>query len=528
MADEPRRDEGFQATARIGRDGSTRGPLAASAVVAALLVIAIVKPWNPGPAPTPRPTSPAVAEVASLAPVPSTPASPDSSAPAVPAGHVSSQALVDAASDRLIWGMRAIVQSRRGVLAGPLLAERWASAPVPATGPAIPGAFDDTPLDGPLGDVADAAYALAVTTPPDAMPLDVRFWRTSEDRGWVRLLPLPIAGREPGSWLWRPDPTWSTVDGTWPSGTYRVDVLLGPRIVRLEAVLAGTFRADPRVIVPGGLDAPIAAALETMPPGPFALTEYGPAAIPLAATGRFDELAAWLAPYLGTGFVAPAYGQSVNGLGVRFGAGAAPANLAIQQLSGVPQPSTVGVDLSTVQAGDGSGDAVFARPLGGHLFTDALYRIVAEWPDGRRQDWEVEVTPGPTPQVPMSPLEALSRWESARGSADPALPVVTVDAPGGNPMSSATCQPRTRISAADGLVGVALPDGAHLTGVSVLVLAGDRTPDSRFHFAADAVAGLTVVAVPYGGLPAGDYDLVLDLDGPDGRWRMLQRVCVVD
>jgi hypothetical protein len=527
MTDDRRRDEGFRAAGRIGSRGSSRRPLAGTVIVAGLLALAILTPWTRPARPEPigRPSSPAPSvPAASAVPVPSSET--DALDPAFPVGPRTNEALVTAASERFNWGMRAIVQSRRGVLAGPRLIEHWASADVRGGGAPIPGAYDEVPLADPLDDLADVAYALGVTTPPDSLALDIRFWRTSEDRGWVRLLPQPIPGPEPGSWLWRPDPAWSTIDGTWPSGIYRVDVLLGPRIVRLEAALAGTSRAETQVVMPGRLDAPIGTALEPLPPGPFVLTEYGPAEIPLATSGTFDELDAWLAPYLGKGFVAQAYGANVNGLGVLVGRGAPPIHLSIEQVSGVPRPSLLGLDLSTVDAGERS--AIVARPLGGHLFSDGLYRITAEWPGGRTEDWEVEVGPGIPPGLPTAPLEALSRWTIATRPGGAAAPVVTIGGADGDPTFASTCDPATRITAGDALIGVRLPAGARLTGVRVLVLGADRTIDRRFHFASIAVPGLTVVAVPEGGLAARDYDLVLDLDGPDGPWRVLQRICVVD
>jgi hypothetical protein len=526
MTDERRPEEGFQARARIGPHGSTRGPLAATGVIAALLVLAIVKPWNLAARPvldlppaSPRPGAEASLRVDPSPPVESTPP-----APTDPASRAPDDALVAVTDVQAQWGMRAIVQRR--IPPGPLLAERWASATVPADGPPIPGAFDGIPLDRPLSDVGDAAYALGVTTPQDALPLDVRFWRASEDRGWVRLLPSPFIGREPGSWLWRPDPDWTTTDGAWPSGTYRVDVLLGARIVRLEAVVGGTGAVDPRVIEPGGLDAPIGTGLQLLPNGPFALTEWGPATIPLAGSGTYDERTAWIAPYVGAGLVAPAYGRDVNGLGLLLDVGVAAPTLLIEAVSGVPEPGLIPAAVSSVDVDGRTG--LFARPLGGHLLTDGLYRIVAQWPDGRTEDWIVEVAPGIAPSLPISPLEALSRWSSRPRPARPVWPVVAVAAGDGNPTFSASCDPATRITSSDPLIGVALPADAHLTGVRVLVLGADRTTDRRFFFASAALPGLTVVAVPDGGLAARDYDLVLDLDGPDGPWRVLQRICVTD
>lgn len=529
MTDQRRPDEGFQARATIGPRGAARGPLVTTAVIVALLVVAIIKPWNllarpspTQPAPSPRPDTVAVASIVPILP-PS--AAPAESIPAFPFGPRSNNALTAVADDRAAWGMRAVVQSRRGILAGSLLSERWASADVPATGDAVPGAFDAIRLAEPLTGSADVAFALGVTTAPDAMPLDLRFWRTSDDRGWVRLLPMAFPGPEPGSWLWRPDPAWATIDGTWPSGTYRVDALLGPRIVRLQVVLGGTFDPAPLPDLSSQSDEPLESALARVPPGPFAVTELGPIGIPLASSGQFDERTAWLAPYLGAGLVAPAYGSAVSALGLRV-AGEPPPSLVIQRVSGVAAPPDVAADVASIDLADGAGGAAVALPLGGHLLADGLYRIVAEWPDGRTADWEIEVAPGAPGSVPWSPLEALSRWVSARSPAGPAVPVVTVGAPDGPLTVSGECSSSTRITSLDALVGVIYPAGARLTGVRALVLGADRAPDWQFQFAPDAVPGVAIVAVPERGLPARDYDLVLDFDGPDGRWRALERICV--
>jgi hypothetical protein len=527
MTDEQRPEDGFQARARIGPRGSTRRPLVATGVVAALLVVAVVKPWSLAarPAPSPAPGSPSPVAAASLRAGPSAAVESTPPTPADAADPEPDDALVAVTDERVGWGMRAIVQRR--IPPSPLLAEQWASASVPPAGPAIPGAFDGIPLEGPLSDVGDSAYALGVTTPQDALPLDLRFWRANENRGWARLLPVPFAGREPGSWLWRPDPTWATTDGAWPSGTYRVDVLLGTRIVRLEAVVSGTFAANPRVIMPGALDAPISTALEGMPLGPFALTEFGPSTIPLAGSGSFDERTAWLAPYLGAGYIAAAYGN-VNGLGVLGSAGDAPEHLSIEQVSGFGEPSSIAVDVSSVTSPDGSKVALFARPLGGYLFADALHRIIADWPGGRREAWEIEVAPGPAVQVPRSPLEAVSRWNGLLSTDDISAPIVRATGDVNEAVPPDECDPRTRIRSVDALIGVTLPAASRLTGIRALVPGAARAPDWRFWFGSGALQDLAVVAVPFGGLPARDYDLVLDLDGPDGPSRVVQRICVGD
>jgi hypothetical protein len=60
VTDERRRPDGFQATARIGGARSTRRPLITTGVVAALLAVAIAKPWDrsgAGPPASPTPSS---------------------------------------------------------------------------------------------------------------------------------------------------------------------------------------------------------------------------------------------------------------------------------------------------------------------------------------------------------------------------------------------------------------------------------------------------------------------------------------
>jgi hypothetical protein len=406
------------------------------------------------------------------------------------------------------------------------LSERWVDAAVPATGPPVPGSNEASLADGPLGDPSDLTFALGVTTPPDALALDVRFWRVSEDRGWARILPKPIPGPEPSAWLWRPDDAWSTADGTWPSGTYRLDVLLGTRIVRLEVVVPGDLVATGWAPTPNPFAQPVERALDAVAPGPFVIGDFGPTGVPLAAAEPFDEREAWLAPFLGTGFVGQAYATSVSAVGVAAPSDDAPTELLVEQVSGLSSPAAIGVDLESVRSRGGSVAALVGRPLGGHLVPDGLWRLTASWPGGRTASWEVQISPGIAPATPTSPLEALSRWRAARDVDASTWPVVTVEPPSGDPMVSATCDPRTAITSATDMIGVALPRGAVLRSVQALLLDVSRTPSWTVWFTGEPVDGLAVVAIPNGGLPAGSYDVVLHLADATRSWSALQRICV--
>jgi hypothetical protein len=413
--------------------------------------------------------------------------------------------------------MRAVVHGVRGGVSGSPLIEHWAAADVPATGDAIPGAFDAIRLGGQLAGAADAVDALGVTTPDDALPLDVRFYRPSEDRGWLRLVAEPIPGRETADWLWRPDPAWATVEGAWPSGTYRADVLLGARIVRLELVLDGTFSPAPAF---GGANAiePGAMILDQLEPGPVALSEYGPASIAFAADGDFDERTAWLAPTLGRGFVGEAMGRDVSDLGLLTATSEGPSSLWLEQVSAVPEPSRVAVEIRTIPSATGRRTATLVRPARGGLLSDALYRLGAEWPDGRTQRWEIEVVPGMPPVVPVSPLDALGRWVSARASRG-AAPVVVGASPDGR-----TCDPAVTVTSRDAFLGVALPAGDVLDGIEVIAPARATSKPARFMRV--SVDGLAAVALPGGGLPRGIAEVRLRIGSTSGTGVVVQRICV--
>jgi hypothetical protein len=432
-------------------------------------------------------------------------------------------ALVATSRDRAAWGIRAVVHRVRGAVAGSPLTERWTAADVPATGDVIPGPFDAIPLAHALTDDADAVDALGITTPDDALPLDVRFYRPSEDRGWLRLLAEPIPGREPADWLWRPDPAWSTVDSAWPSGMYRADVLLGARIVRLELVLRGTFSPAPAF---GGANAiePGAMILDQLEPGPVALSEYGPASIAFAADRDFDERTAWLAPTLGRGFVGEAMGRDVSDLGLLTATSEGPSSVWLEQVSAVPEPSRVAVEVRTIPSATGGRTATLVRPARGGLLTDALYRLGAEWPDGRTQRWEIEVAPGMPPVVPVSPLDAVGRWVGAR-AAGGAAPVIAAPSRDAAAPGEATCDAATVVSTEDPFLGVTLSSGDVLEGVELLAPGSERAAPSP-RFTRVPIDGLAVIALPNAGLPAGAIDVHLRIRSGRASRSVAQRICV--
>jgi hypothetical protein len=78
----------------------------------------------------------------------------------------------------------------------------------------------------------------------------------------------------------------------------------------------------------------------------------------------------------------------------------------------------------------------------------------------------------------------------------------------------------------DGLYGIVEPPGTAVSRVRLIALTGQFQPDIIARIAPNAVDGLTLVAVPDGGLLAGDYQLDIDTTSVAGPERHVHTVCV--
>ena len=400
------------------------------------------------------------------------------------------------------------------------------------------GQADLTGNDWDLGVVVspaletDAVVALGITTPAGDLPLDIRFWKLGAVATPSRSLGLPIGGPDPGSWLWLPPRAADTTLGSWPAGTYRIDVLLGSRITRLVTV------------VPGGLGSSQPAAASPLPPppdldvrlgtlseGPVAVADGRVIRIEAALSQPLDELEAWLGSTRSgseplVGLVAS---PDVSALGVVLPAGARDPHLGIGMLAPIGgsvrapieifEPDPAGADDLSPDAGPTpasalSASAVLERAGTGSSFAAGVYEITASWTGAdekyRAGVWHVEIAPSTPPTPPGSPLVALARWtgRNAIPAATRGEPIVTdLDAVGGP--GTGTCGIEASVTSADRLLAVAAPGativGAHLSGPD-----GGGPVRTRLMAGQPDTGGLTLVALPSDGLTAGRYRLDLD------------------
>ena len=212
------------------------------AVVVGGLALAIVKPWDDA-APGASAPVPSASPVAFTASAPTTPGAPRSGLP--PAERVT-----DVLRKRDAWGVRAIVSNQDGE------ADRWVATPI-GTGRSEPYR---------IGGGTERIVALGVTSPAQVTPLDVRIWRPTTDWGWQWLDVRPVATDVPGAdLLFWPPATNGDAPGTWPAGRYRIDVLRGSTIERIDIELPGRFRTRARS-TSGGSASGRAVAHETSRP----------------------------------------------------------------------------------------------------------------------------------------------------------------------------------------------------------------------------------------------------------------------
>jgi len=292
-----------------GGRGRDRAMLLGVAIVV-FIVVAVAKPWNWGKAAAPAPTPEApLAAAATLAPTaaPAAQPSPAGSPPAGPGPTVRPRlpavpAVFDPArvdwgpatsglQPRPKWGIREMLvdpTANASTSAGIFgMREVWVQLP----GTWRPEQDDpDTLAVGPLAlDSKGAAVAaLGITTPASETDLDLRVWRLAP--GTPR--PLAVHGIPVGG-----DPTQRLLllaEGTswtgWPSGSYRIDVLLGASVRHIVVDLASTPGSIPQVV--GG-----PATLSTQE-----LTQLGlqPGAFVISGSTPVSNQVTGIAPYRGS------------------------------------------------------------------------------------------------------------------------------------------------------------------------------------------------------------------------------------
>jgi hypothetical protein len=213
--------------------------MVALTVLIAFLGLAIIKPWG-------AQVSPKIAQVSipvMLGPVLVTPPPSRSSPPSrpvaagrtVPSAALSAE-LHDTTVHRDAWGISVVVVPagmQRFDGGGPGLAERWMPIDV------AHGAAWNMARRGTAESSGDAVLAIGATMPADITPLDVRFWRLDDADEPREIAPVPVDSPDQGMQLWLPDPANSTAIGTWPSGTYLINVTIRERVVHLVMIVRG-------------------------------------------------------------------------------------------------------------------------------------------------------------------------------------------------------------------------------------------------------------------------------------------------
>ncbi len=483
------------------------------AVVAVALIVAVVKPWGdvgPGPAGGPSP-----------APASASPKPPAISIPGdlVPPTWADVRSVISRRSE---WGIRTIVMGPQpeappGTTAR--YSERWVAA-------------DANPLDGFPGRIAvvderdGSIVALGVTFPPEQAPLALRIWRVRAvaEPEWIDTRPVDVVPARGAYLLLRRSGAEAAVH-SWAPGRYRIDLLAGGEIRRVELLIrdASGDLPDPKPWPGAGrpTTALDGAWFEGLPVGLFA--QVGPAVVPLASSAgpALDEAGAWLdldpggtGPEPGS-FVARSWQPRATRLGVVLPPASTVRSAVLRRLAPFDDTTRI-VGETTTGSGESRSYVAFA-PATGATWRPGVYAITVVWEDGdgaHDRTWHVELRPGPVSAEPalLSATRAWARYagaggvllgttESRNGGLEatairlvPITPQTGTRYPGLSGTAAIGCG-GTFIRGRPTLIGLVGPDGTKLTPVASRILFpfADAGP-LPILTAAGAVPGLVVVA----------------------------------
>lgn len=493
---------------RIGGPRRALDPLAIGAAMVAIgLLVAIVKPWGDVPAIS---ASPAVAAASPGSVGGSTPptavallTASDSTATAV--------AILAALQPRDDWGVRIVVADSADLGRGGALTERWRER---SNGE--PDRSIRFQVDAPI-------LALGITTPSDQAPLAIRIWRLQGDGTWRWVdARRPESDRPAADLVLLPPREVGARLVSWPSGRYRLDVLLGSTIERLEVSIdtpaLPVLDPDPVAIDNGeGLAWP-----GILVSGPFAVVEGR--VEPLDAQPLTDptEAASWLDIDGGVGVVSS---RAVAGLGVALPPGSTGVSGSIRRLA----PSPLAGESGVVGGEVGVRLDAAARPVVAVRFdvprdlavASGVYALFARWREGEAAQsttWVVEVRP-PGDGRATSLLNAARRYAIHAGSGtlvfsgggrrqeNPALAPVRA-----LPLGESIGCGADIIDETPAVLGFALADGETLIGVEARLRAPlGRTLTVPIRLAREVVPGLSLAAPVRGAaFAAGIYRFELE------------------
>jgi hypothetical protein len=160
-----------------------------------------------------------------------------------------------------------------------------------------------------------------------------------------------------------------------------------------------------------------------------------------------------------------------------------------------------------------------------------VYHLMAETRlasgETRADSWNIEIDPSTPAPPPGMPLRRMARWVSQMGDPDRLAgePLVS-ERDLGVPAGDGTCGGSAHIGQGEELFGIIGRAGSVVGRVLMLPLDVVRSEDVAIRVATNVADGLTLVAVPYGGLPARQYMLIVDGTSSDGLERLVYTVCV--
>jgi hypothetical protein len=293
------------------------------------------------------------------------------------------------------WGIRAIFDGARGGPAPPS-SDTYAANWSPATRGRDGG---DTAIvqreERPI-------VVLGVTAPLAAGAVDARIWRvhTGGQLEWLDVVPI-LSGDVNGSFLYLRPGTGGAPFTAWDAGTYRIDVLAGDAVERIQVRIPGaTGVVPPLQDLPPSPAVTVRAAdsfISGVGPGPFATADGMGLQLEALPYRPLTEAEAWqdLALFDGA-HVASAALPRASGLGVMLRPGALLVSARIDRLS--PGATSFASPAPTEDATEHpprSRYAVFA-PEDGGAWRPGLYAISVAWTDetGAHQGtWHIELRP---------------------------------------------------------------------------------------------------------------------------------------
>jgi len=407
----PERGEvAFAATSVSAR--SSRRPAVAAGLLAAFVVLAIVKPWE-GP-PVAPPTAPLPAEPTSSPPVSPLPApsAAASVAPSLPAGDPpASEAeaipgILGALRSHPGWGARVVLEDPRPG-GGADYIEQWYPVAAPVTSP-DPGP-DDIAVQATAFVARMAVRAIGVTAPPGTSPLDLRVWRLGPGpQAWLDVAPL-VAAEGDGRLTILPPRVGGVAESEWPSGLYRLDLLLDDHSiarVSINVIAIPSFgRAlgspSPSPSPSGGPSPAPTGALASAPTGLFALVGGHVVALNGIAGVGTSPAGIWYASLdpasRAVSIVTPPGDALVGAVGFTFGQGLVAPEARLERLAG--QPLAVG-DLAIVDSDRRHGTSRPSRvfvPAAGGGFEPGVYALDVRSGTSATEPWQryvVVIRPG--------------------------------------------------------------------------------------------------------------------------------------